>query len=109
MTEVRDAIAKVIQSGAKPWSFSAVTRQEIQNNAALVTWAYEIGHHVHFKMVRPLLDRDILVQAITKYSVINMDEWFAERFAAWLIAPQALKQHKPDIFEFINQAVESVK
>ncbi len=111
MTEVRDAIANVIQSGAKPWSFSAVTRQEIQNNAAgvLVTWAHEIGHQVYFKMGRPLLDRDILVQAITKYSTTNMDEWFAEHFAAWLMAPQALKQHKPDIFEFINQAVESVK
>lgn len=38
----------------------------------------------------------------SEYSLTNDNELFAESFASWVVAPQALKQHHPDLYAWVE-------
>ncbi|MDO6497337.1 phage minor head protein [Photobacterium sanguinicancri] len=101
--QLTEAVEKVLAMASKPWSISEVTRQLHGSSAGVVaTWAHEVGHQVYFRAGRPSISHQVW---LTRYSQHSDDEWFAEHFAAWLIAPVQLKQQYPQIFEFITNII----
>lgn len=89
------------------WSFSGYIKQTESDAArVLTTWIHEMGHQVHFKAGTPNLPDDLPRDGLTQYSQTNVYEFFAEHFVAWVLAPDTLKKHKPEIYRFITDAVE---
>ncbi|UTV30173.1 phage minor head protein [Photobacterium atrarenae] len=108
---LQSAIGTAIQQGKadRVWSFSAAAEAQLNSSARVVTtWAHEMGHQVYYKAGKPELPPQVRGRpSLTRYGGTNDSEWFAEHFAAWLLAPQALEQALPDAFVFISEAVNA--
>lgn len=103
--QLKEAIERALElSGSKAqFSLSTVVRSMHGDSARVLnTWAHEMGHQVHFKAGSPMPP---VSYGITQYSQRNEYEWFAEHFTAWLLAPDALHEQYPDIFNFITDTI----
>lgn len=110
--QLKEAMAAAIAEGAadnRAWSFSAAAEARMNASARVaVTWAHEMGHQVYYRAGEPMLPPQVTGRpSLTRYGGTNNSEWFAEHFAAWLLAPQALGQALPDAFAFITDAVKA--
>jgi hypothetical protein len=48
-------------------------------------------------------------RAPSNYALTNDNELFAESFAAWVIAPQALKRHHPDLHAWVEERLTKAR
>lgn len=110
--QLRDAIVAAIGKGRSQegvWSFSAAAEAQLNSSARVVTtWVHEMGHQVYYRAGQPVIPPQVKGRpSLTKYGGTNNSEWFAEHFAAWLLAPEELEKVLPDAFVFITEAVNA--
>jgi hypothetical protein len=110
---ILDAVAGTGPMDGRWWSFSKAAETLVNSPARVVcTWAHEMGHQVYYKAGRPEIPPQLSPRkaggrpSLTRYGGTNDSEWFAEHFAAWLLAPGELNQALPDAFAFITDMVE---
>ncbi|MCH4295581.1 F protein [Shewanella sp. 3B26] len=102
-TAAADAL-QAAQLGAPLWSIST-RAQTLGGDSArvLATWAHEIGHQVHFHGGETALAE---FGYVSQYAKSNNYETFAEWFACFLFAPDAVKAHNPVLYQAIVQTVQ---
>ncbi|ELR65858.1 mu-like prophage Flumu F protein [Photobacterium marinum] len=108
--QLQQAIVRAIRKGgtdARYWSFSAAAESHLNSSARVVTtWAHEMGHQVYYKAGKPVIPPEVKgKQSLTRYGATNDSEWFAEHFAAWLLASKKLGELYPVINDYINDWV----
>ncbi|MBY6223571.1 phage minor head protein [Ferrimonas balearica] len=86
------------------WSVSSALRTLGDDAAMLATWLHELGHQLHFQIGReaPPTQR----RFTTRYSWSNKEEAFAEAFAAYLLAPEAMRQYDPLLAQWLANAIQ---
>lgn len=91
-------------NGTKVWSISTRAK-ELGGDAARVmaTWAHELGHQIHFWGGETRLSQ---YGFVSKYAMSNYKETFAEWFACWLFAPEAVKAHNPMLYQAIVDTIK---
>ncbi len=104
----RDSYGRKFKPG-ESFSISKTAKTELE--AIQSTLIHELGHHVHSNGSSQKLDAIIekafkeSPSAITKYGNTEPGEYFAESFAAYYIAPKALKKHDPIGFAMIEDVL----
>jgi hypothetical protein len=99
----REGVGQQLNPGTT-WSMSNTARDA--EHAQQITFLHEVGHHLEASV--PGVKGDIQAAAdnrrlaggrppsfITDYAKKDRSEWFAETFAAYHVAPDALKAHDP--------------
>lgn len=101
---VTDAIAALTENH-QAFSISTLFKIATGNHHPLTTLVHELGHQVHFwggNVPKP--DR---LPALTQYAGLNMKEWHAEHFAAWVFNRAALAAWQSEIAAHIDSVVEA--
>ncbi|MDX1536390.1 phage minor head protein [Arsukibacterium sp.] len=121
MLKVREVASEVIQDAAgnkgphifgttdnplkRHWTVSELVEKRLGESARLIsTWLHELGHQVHYYAGAP--DYPAGASWVTYYAATNKYESFAEAFTAWMLAPKALKQWQPELYEHLEQQIQ---
>lgn len=72
----------------------------------LDTFIHEMGHQVHFMGGQPVY-RGKDGYSPSKYGDTSPQEWFAETFLAYTVAPNALKKVSPTAYNFVETVLEA--
>ena len=72
----------------------------------LTTYVHEMGHQIHYAVGAPMPTGKAAQWTPSKYGKTNKQEWFAETFTQYTLAPKALKKASPEAYKFIDDAVK---
>ena len=72
----------------------------------LTTYVHEMGHQIHYAVGSPMPTGKAAQWKPSKYGTTNKQEWFAETFMQYTLAPNALKKASPEAYKFVDDAVK---
>lgn len=78
---------------------------EKSDSSWLHTYVHEMGHQVHYMAGSPRFRGKYNP---SKYGTTNKEEWFAETFLQYTVAPEALRKAAPDAYKFVDKVVKQV-
>ena len=78
---------------------------ETSDSSWLHTYVHEMGHQVHYMAGSPRFKGKYNP---SKYGTTNKEEWFAETFLQYTVAPEALRKAAPDAYKFVDKVVKQV-
>lgn len=107
MATVSQAAADVLEaaaSGNHYWSVSSRALTLGGDSArVLVTWLHELGHQIHFWGDEVPLGK---FGYASQYAKSTNYETFAEWFACWILAPDAVKAHNLSLYQAIVDTIK---
>ena len=89
---------KTIQT--KKYSYTASESDWLSN------YIHEMGHQIHYAVGQPMPGDKAMKWQPSRYGVTNRQEWFAETFTQYVLAPKTLKRYAPEAYDFIDQQMK---
>jgi phage gp29-like protein len=103
-TRIKELVANSIKKGSDEVLGESNSLQG-GSDQALITYLHELGHRIHYAAGAP--DSPALGTGLTSYSQTNKYEFAAEHIAAYFIAPVALRQKSPKIYDWVAGVVKA--
>ena len=104
VSQAANEVLTAAANGNHYWSVSTRAKAIAGDHArVLITWAHELGHQIHYWGGETALAQ---YGYVSQYAMSTNYETFAEWFACWLFAPDAVKAHNPALYQAIIDTIK---